>query len=322
MKFDMISWMDAGERIGRRLKLSDLRLFMTVVETGSMGRAAQRLNTSQPNVSRAIADLEHAMGVPLLERHHHGVAITRHGRALLDCGIAVFDELGQGLKNIASLSDPAAGEVCLGSPSPIAATFVSAVIDRLSQRHPRMVFDLTVAESQPLFRQLRERRLDLLVARRLGALADQQMNFEVLYRDYYVVVAGVKSPWARRRRMALAELVKEAWVLPPPDSVIGTAAREIFRAGGVDFPSVRVMAVPQETRASLVQTGRFISIFPTSAVWFFARRAEFKVLPIELLAAPDPVAIVTIKSRRLSPAAQRFVEQAFALAKVLPHRSS
>jgi DNA-binding transcriptional LysR family regulator len=309
---------NASEQMGRRLKLHDLRLFMAVVETGSMGRAARRLNTSQPNVSRAIAELEQTMGVRLLERHRQGVAATQYGRALLDCGVAVFDELGQGLKAIELLSDPAAGEVRLGSPPPIAATFAAAVIDRLSHRYPRMMFDLTVAESETLFRHLRERRLDLLIARRFGAIADERLNFEILYRDSYVVAAGAQSPLARRRRIALADLTEEAWVLPPPGSVIGAAARDAFRAAGVGFPSVRVVTVPPETRASLVATGRFLTIFPTSAVRFLSARPDLKVLPVELRTAPDPVAIVTIKNRRLSPAAQRFAEQARALAKTLP----
>lgn len=310
--------MGGTDRIERRLKLHDLRLFTAVVATGSMGRAAQRLNTSQPNVSRAIADLEHTMGVRLLERHRQGVAPTQYGRALLDCGIAVFDELARGIKNIAFLADPAAGEVHLGSPPPLAATFASAAIDRMSRRYPRMVFDLTVDESQTLFRQLRERRLDLLIARRFGAAADERLNFEILYRDSYVAVAGAQSPLARRRRVTLADLAKEAWVLPPPNSVIGAAAREVFLADGVDFPSVRVLAIPPEIRASLAATGRFVTIFPTSAVKLFSGRPEIKILPVELRAAPAPVAIVTVKNRRLSPVAQRFVEQARELANSLP----
>ena len=65
-------------------------------------------------------------------------------------------------------------------------------------------------------------------------------------------------------------------------------------------------------------TGRFLTIFPTSAVRFLSARPDLKVLPVELPTAPDPVAIVTIKNRRLGPAAQRFAEQARALAKTLP----
>ena len=71
-----------------------------------------------------------------------GVEPTEYGRALLDCGVAVFDDLRQGVKNIEFLADPAAGEVRIGCNPLLAASFVSAVVDRLSRRYPRIVFHL------------------------------------------------------------------------------------------------------------------------------------------------------------------------------------
>src|SRR6266536_3343450 len=103
--------MQLSDRIGSRMKLQDLHVLMTVVQAGSMGKAAERLNTTQPNVSRSIAELEHTLGVRLLDRSRQGVEPTEYGRALLNCGVAVFDELRQGLKNIEFLTDPATGNV-------------------------------------------------------------------------------------------------------------------------------------------------------------------------------------------------------------------
>ena len=98
--------MQLSDRIGRRMKLQDLHVLMTVVQAGSMGKAARHLNTTQPAISRSIADLEHALGVRLLDRHRQGVEPTDYGRALLDGGVAVFDDLRQGVKNIEFLADP------------------------------------------------------------------------------------------------------------------------------------------------------------------------------------------------------------------------
>src|SRR5829696_6373289 len=98
--------MQMSDRIGRRIKLHDLHVLMTVVQAGSMGKAAQRLNTVQPAISRSIAELEYALGVRLLDRHRQGVEPTAYGRALLECGTTVFDDLRQGLKNIEFLADP------------------------------------------------------------------------------------------------------------------------------------------------------------------------------------------------------------------------
>src|SRR3954465_2766870 len=117
--------MQLSDRIGRRMKLQDLHVLMTVLQAGSMGKAARDLNTTQPSVSRAIAELEHAVGVRLLDRHRQGVEPTEYGRALLDCGVAVFDDLRQGVKNIESLADPTVGELRIGSTAFLAASFVS-----------------------------------------------------------------------------------------------------------------------------------------------------------------------------------------------------
>ena len=87
-------------RLGRRLRLRDLHVFMTVLRQGSMGKAAVELSVSQPAISKAIADLEHTMGVRLLDRTAQGVEPTRYGAALLKWGCAVFDDLRQGIKEI------------------------------------------------------------------------------------------------------------------------------------------------------------------------------------------------------------------------------
>src|SRR4030095_16429866 len=92
--------MQLSDRVGRRMKLQDLHVLVTVMQAGSMGKAAQRLNVSQPAISRSIAELEHALGVRLFDRHRRGIEATEYGRALLDCGVAVFDDLRQGVKKL------------------------------------------------------------------------------------------------------------------------------------------------------------------------------------------------------------------------------
>src|SRR6267142_2365211 len=129
--------MQLSDRIGRRMRLQDLHVLVTVMEAGSMGKAAQILNISQPAISRSIAELEQALGVRLLDRHRQGIEPTEYGRALLDCGVTVFDDLRKGVKHIEFLSDPAAGEIRIGCTPILGASFVPAVIDRLLQHYPR-----------------------------------------------------------------------------------------------------------------------------------------------------------------------------------------
>src|SRR6266436_2791028 len=87
--------MQLSDRIGRRLKLHDLHVLMAVAQAGSMRKAAALLNTTQPAISRSIAELENAFGVRLLDRNPQGIEPTQYGRALLRRSLAVFDELKQ-----------------------------------------------------------------------------------------------------------------------------------------------------------------------------------------------------------------------------------
>jgi len=308
------------DRIGRRLKLQDLHVLMTVVQAGTMGKAAQHLNTTQPNISRAIAELEHAFGVRLLDRHRQGVAPTEYGRALLDCGAAVFDDLRQGVKKMELLADPGAGEVWIGSSPYIAEMLVATVIKRLSRRYPRIVFHLVTAEEMDtLYRDLHERKIDLLFARRADLFRDEKLGFETLYDSSLRVVAGSRNPWVRRRRITLAELVNEAWVLPPPESVLGPAYLDVFRASGADYPRTAVFAGLAGVRLNLAATGRFLTIAPIS-ILRFSKRPGIKVLPVKLQHARVPIGIVTLKNRTLSPVAQLFIDEAREVAKPLARR--
>jgi DNA-binding transcriptional LysR family regulator len=304
---------EAEQSIGRPYRQIDGR-------SKRMNKAAILLNTTQPAVSRSIGGLERTVGVRLLDRGPQGVEPTSYGRALLEGGTAVFDNLRQTFRSIEFLADPTAGEVRVGCNPFLAASFVSAVVDRLSRRYPRIVFHLVTAYAETLHRELRERNVDLLIARRSGPVADERLGYEFLFEDSYFVAAGAQSPWVQRRRIELAELVNELWVLPPPESVLGSVVMEAFRASGLDYPRTTVVTEPAEVRISLLATGRFLSIFPASVLRFSTMRTELKVLPVKQAFARVPVGIVTLKNRTLSPLAQLFIDTAREVAKPLVHR--
>ena len=312
--------MQLGDHVGRHMKLQDLYVLTAVVQAGSMRKAAAHLNSTQPSISRSIAELERTFGVQLLDRTPQGVAPTEYGRALLEGGATVFDELRQTVKNIEFLADPEAGDMRIGCTPVLAASFVSAVVDRLSRHYPRIMFHFVTGGRDTLYRELSERNVDFLIARRFGPVADDHFSVEMLYEDSWVVVAGAQNPWVRRRRIELAELVSESWALGPPESVAGWIAMEAFRAMGLNHPRVTVVTMSPEARISLLATGRFLSILPASLLRFPTKRSEIKVLPIELPMARVSNGIVTLKKRTLSPVAKLFIEHAREVAKPLAKR--
>ena len=199
--------MDELERVERRLKLHDVRVLISVAETGSMSKTAERLGTSQPAVSRAISDLEHALGVSLLDRSPAGVEPTAYGHALIKRGLAVFDELRQGVKDIEFIADPTAGLLRIGCTEAIADDFVATVIDELTQKHPRLSFHVMTYPGPPIFDQLASRNVELVLCRVPKSAAEKYMVVEELFDVSHVVAAGPRNRWLRRRNIELADLV-------------------------------------------------------------------------------------------------------------------
>jgi DNA-binding transcriptional LysR family regulator len=304
------------DRLRRRLRLRDLDILMTVIQAGSMGKAAGRLNMSQPAISKAIADLERALGVRLLDRGRQGVEPTPYGQALSQRGIAVFDELRQGVEDIEFLSDPTAGEIRIGSTEVIAAAIVAPVVDRLTQQYPRMALHAVTGDTTALYPQLAERSIELLMSRIPGPVADEH-SAEILFHDTLVVAVGASSPLARRRKLALADLLGEPWFLFPPDSDFGRWQADAFRAYGLAPPRAAVRTAAPSLRSELLATGRFLTILTGFSLRLPRRRPTLAALPVELSKTRMPVAIITLKNRSLSPLAQLFVERVRAVTKPL-----
>jgi DNA-binding transcriptional LysR family regulator len=309
-----VHWTD---RVGRRLKLRDLHIVLAVAKSGSMGKAAAELAISQPSVSKAIADVEHTIGLRLFDRSTRGIEPTIYGRALLNCGVAVFDELRQGVKQIESLTDPAAGELQVGCGETLAAGFVSAVIDRVSYDYPRARFHLLPGDPATLVnRELRQRNLDLVFAGTSAIKLDQDIAVEMLFQDRFVVMAGPESKWRGRRKLKLADLMDEAWVLPPLDSIPGRHIAEAFRAQGLEPPRAQMFSFSLPLHYHLLATGRFVTMLPLSMLRL-GKHLPLRLLPVVLPKHPYPTGVMTLSKRTLTPLAEIFLSRAREIARPL-----
>jgi DNA-binding transcriptional LysR family regulator len=311
--------MDDIDRIARRLKVHDMRVLISVVEAGSMHKAAERLATSQPAISRAIADLELSLGVRLLERSPRGIQPTQYGRVLMKRGIAAFDEFRQGVKDIKFLADPSTGELRIGCSDAMAAGPVLTVIEQLTQQHPRLVFHVVTGATATLYRRLAERNVEFVITR-AEALANERANVRDLFEDNVLVAAGLQSRWARRRSIKLDELVNEPWTLPPHDSAMGAIVSEAFHACGLVPPAATIVAESAILRSRLLATGHFLTVIPEFALTLPGKDPSIKALPVELPGARRTMRIISLRARSLSPLAELFIDRMRVLAKPLAKR--
>jgi DNA-binding transcriptional LysR family regulator len=308
--------MQWSERIGRRIKLRDLHILLAVAQTGSMIRAAQSLAISQPVISKTISDLEHTLGVCLLDRTARGVEPTDYGRAFINCGTIVFDELRRGVQAIEFLADPTFGKLRVGGATPFIDELIPTVIARLADRYPRIEFHVTESDTPKLCELLRERKLDLLIGRTSSDLGEDLVS-DLLFEDRVYVVAGISSPWSRRGRIKLATLVDERWVMPEADNVIWPLIEEAFRAAGLSSSMRVVVSNSMTLRTRLVETGRFLTILPGSTLHFGVRRLRMRALPVTLHAEALPAQIITLRNRTPNPIAKLFTDELREFSKSL-----
>jgi DNA-binding transcriptional LysR family regulator len=311
-----LRWIDmpASTSIGRRIKLHDLQILLAVVQAGSMSKAAGVLNTTQSAISRSIADLEHIVGARLLDRGAQGVEPTQYGRALLRRGTVIFDELKQGIQEIEFLNNPEAGEICVGALPAQSEGIVLAVIDRLSRQYPGIVFNVSVGGTSTIYEELRERRIELGFVRVAVMPIEEDLEQEVLFREPLTVVAALDNPWSRRRKIKLAELLKEPWTWPVAFDSLVVAA---FRASGLNPPRATVYSNSTSVRIRLALTGRFLAVVPSALMRLPPELPFLKILPVELPRTFVDIGIVTLKNRTLGPLAQLFIEHAREVAKPL-----
>ena len=307
--------MDWADRIGNRIRLRDLHVLLAVAECGSMSKAATRLAISYPVVSKTISDFEHSLGVRLFDRNSRGVELTAYGSVLLNCGNVVFDEMRQGLRQIQFLTNPDSGDLRVGFPEVEIAGIIPSITERFIRKYPGVNLQVMHANTSMLqFQELRGRNVELLIGRVRTTAVEDDLALERLFDDSLVAVAGSESPWASRRKIELAELADEPWILPPYNSVPGPFIKGIFHAYGLEPPTPSISTLSNQLTTTLIATGRFLGLLNRTVVASSGAPVGLKILPVDIPPHKITVDIITIKNRTLSPLAGAFIDCAREIA--------
>ena len=164
-------------------------------------------------------------------------------------------------------------------------------------------------------KELRERSIDLVLARLPRAPVTDDLAIEPLLDDQHRVVVGNSNPLARRR-IRLADLIDEPWIFPP-NHVVHDMIGEAFAAEGLAIPAEHVDSSSILLRFELLETGRYVTVLTDSVLRHGARHWPIKVLPIDLQFSPRPLSVLTLKNRTLSPAVRLFIDHLRAVARTL-----
>jgi DNA-binding transcriptional LysR family regulator len=306
------------QRLPRRLKLSELRVFIAVLEHRSFRKAATVLHLTQPAVTKAIAGLEDTLGVKLFDRMTGGVEPTVHGHAFAPRAAAVFDELRRAAQELAWVANGDHGHLRVGIVPMPAIPFLPLAIKRLAEARPTVFVSVVEAREAELLDRLRKRDIELAILRLTLVEPGDDMDVAPLFEETLCVVAHKDHRLARRTSLSWSELVQEQWVMPPADCDFFGHVLRTLQGLGMAMPQHMVEAYSIQIQFGMVLHAGMLSFGMRSQI-DFAPGKEFVVrLPFELPVTPRAVAAVTLSSHEPSPLAQQLVDHVRDLAGKAP----
>jgi DNA-binding transcriptional LysR family regulator len=272
------------QRLMRTPEISELRSFCAAAETGSLGRAALRLQISQPALSKRLHGLEQLAGVTLLERSPKGVSLTAEGRR-------VYEEARRLLALAEGVEDMMAGLRERVTPVRLGAShsaFEAFVADAL-EPSDGIAVELVTANSQVVRSLVADGRADLgVAASRPGATPNPSLREVALADDAIVCAVPPGHPWSRLPRISAREFARTPMVVRDPASnARWTVDTELRRQGLEAAPPLVQAATPAAAKHEA--HARNAPVLLSRRV---LREPEWSFVPIDGLEFPRRYALV------------------------------
>jgi len=244
------------------LDIRQLTAFLTIVQTGSLGRAAEALHITQPALSRSIKQLEARMGVSLFERHSKGMELTTYGQALLPHARLLKEESALAIEEIDALRGLSKGIVRVGAIASVASAALPRAIERLLARWPGLRIQIMEGVDDVLADALIRNEIDLAIGVSLEETEEISLVADSVWEDLSGIVASTKHPLWQRKKMSFSDLQDERWVLPPRGTKPREELHQLFLQAGMPPPHVVVETRSIVTIKALVLRANFLSSLP------------------------------------------------------------
>jgi len=243
------------------MKLFQLRYFIAVAETLNFRQAAQRLNVTQPPLTRQIRELEAELGLELFARDRRGVHLTDGGRLLLGEARSLMEHVDRVRDLVSQASKGVAGSLRVGVAIKLAQNIRQIEIQH-TKRFPRVAIEYKEIFSTLQNEALRLHEIDVGFLR--PPIDSAHLCSEKLFEEQFVVVLPKTSPLSRRKKVRLKELADQSLLLIPRTHSTGMHDKvlEMYRYAGVTPNVVETTSLPDEGGGMLVASGRGIFIVP------------------------------------------------------------
>lgn len=295
------------------LRLRQLALLDALGESGNLRQAAQALYLAQPAATRMLKALEALLAVPLFERSRQGMTPTIAGHAMIRHARVMLADLDSARTEVAALASGHEGDVRIGTVTSTGLALLPRAIARIAAARPLIRVKVIEGSHELLASQLDRGQLDFMLGRAYLAQSHRRLRYEALYAEVFQVVCGVTHRLARRRRVRLADLLQERWILPPVGAWLRQRLEVHFANAGAR-PICAVESVSILTNQALVRETQMIAILPADVAAKAERLGELRVLRLDLPDLEAPVSLVCREGIAPTPAARALQDALRALA--------
>ncbi|AUT62831.1 LysR family transcriptional regulator [Paraburkholderia terrae] len=285
------------------LDVKPLRYFVTLAETRHFGRAAARLNLSQPPLSRQLAALEASLGVTLIERSPRSVVLTAAGERFYEDAKAILASIEQAAKNARAAAIGDSGQLTIGFTMCAAYSVLPSYARAYGDAWPDVSLNLREVVSNDLASQVLSGQIDAAIM--FPGAQSKDLDTRAIFTEPLCVALSREHPLARARQLKIGQLAHEPFVMA------SEAVSPSLRATIVDHcaqggfaPDVRFEVQLQQTVLSLVDEGVGIALVPESM-----RKAQLAGVVFRPLAdAPTISQMLVWSPLNRNPCLTRFLE--------------
>ena len=297
------------ETIISRLRLKHLRLLVALNTHGSLLKAAEQVALSQPGATKALQEIEAALGTTLFVRTNRGLEANALGHCAIRYARLITTDLANLREEMSGIQQGYGGRVSVGVIMG-AVPYLTEVLTRLLEKRPSVSVQIVEDTSARLLHLLDGGRLDLAICR--PSISERPELYESInVRDENLAVVGSTAhPLADVRRLELPDLANYPWVVYSANMPMRLLLEREFHEAGLQFP-LNLMETTSlfATLAMLQRDPARVAVLSVDVAQFCTRFGLTRILPLELRSRSDPYFLVKRLDRTLSPVGQLLLQE-------------
>lgn len=306
--------MEKNGLFSQRIRLRHLHTFVAVGQQGTLGRAAETLNLSQPALSKTLNELEQLTGTRLFERGRLGAQLTVPGEQFLTHAVKVLDALNTAGQALNRKEDASADVVRVGALPTAALGILPAAIGRFHQQQKSTSLQVATMNNTMLLAGLKSGEIDLGIGRMSDPELMGGLNYELLFLESLKLVVRPGHPLLQET-ITLSRVMEWPVVVSPKGTVPRQNAEALLQSQGCKMPAGCIETLSASLSRQLTVDYDYVWFVPSGAVKEDLRQATLVSLPVPTQSAGEPIGILTRVDIPLSTGAQMLIA---AIRKSMP----